>query len=341
MKNLIYLALLMPCLGNALEFTLNNVNCGSLNASDCNALQDDIRNFEDLPDVSIDKYADGVSDANAFALKGQSSDYADNFSFITVKPSFGIAIKGDPELLSDDPESAEGIGLGAALSVGLNMSLLPVNKIGPIDFNKLDVFVSFMSYSLNQDTDGTEIDGEIGSFGVFARYRLIDSVDIVPGYLVEWGGLHLHTGIQRSSMNIDVNQNLDNETVTSGGLNAEFQNGFARFGLETENTSIPIEVSTFLRLGYVFTFYGGAGFDYTFGSSDITFNADGDISESGSGFSAEVAASEGADGGPEATAFRSFAGLQFNVPFARLYAQFNKGIGNDLNGVNLGAKFTW
>ena len=198
-----------------------------------------------------------------------------------------------------------------------------------------------MSYSLNQDTDGTEIDGEIGSFGVFARYRLIDSVDIVPGYLVEWGGLHLHTGIQRSSMNIDVNQNLDNETVTSGGLNAEFQNGFARFGLETENTSIPIEVSTFLRLGYVFTFYGGAGFDYTFGSSDITFNADGDISESGSGFSAEVAASEGADGGPEATAFRSFAGLQFNVPFARLYAQFNKGIGNDLNGVNLGAKFTW
>jgi hypothetical protein len=47
------------------------------------------------PDVSIDKYADGISNATGFAMKGQNSDYAENFNWFVFKPSFGLAVQGE------------------------------------------------------------------------------------------------------------------------------------------------------------------------------------------------------------------------------------------------------
>ena len=345
MKKLLFLTLLTPLIGHSLEFNVSNVNCGSVpgtpTSGQCGDLVNEIRNFEDLPDVSIDKYADGVSEANAFALKGQGSDYAEAFSYFMLKPSFGVAIKGDVDKLSDDPESAEGIGLGGALTIGLNMDMLPIDKIGPVDFSKLDLFVSFLSYNLDQDGDETELQGDLKSFGIYGRYRLIDAVDIVPGYMLEWGGLHLHTGIQRASMNLDVTQKLENQTVDTGSASADFTNGFAAFTLETETTSIPVEISTYMRMAYIFTLYGGAAFDYTLGSSDIDFGADGSLTNSSTSFSADVAAGESADGSPEATNFRAFGGVQFNIPFVRVFAQVNKGLGSDLVGATAGVKLAW
>lgn len=340
MKILLAFALALPLSSYALQLNVNVTSCGALGATQCSALENEIRNYKDLPDVSVDKYADGVASANAFAMKGQGTDYSENFDLFMVQASAGGALDGDLNEVQDNPQSADGIGLGGALTVGLNLDVLPVDKIGPVELKKLDLFASLMSYSLDQDSSGNEIKGDLSSFGVFARYRFYDPVDIVPGYMFHWTGIHLHTGIQRSSMDISMRRTLDNETVSSGGASADFTNGLASFDLETTTTSIPVEISTAVRMAYALTLYTGAGFDYTMGSSDIDFSAGGNLSGTG-GFTAEVDADESASGKPEATNFRAFGGLQINVPFVRLFAQVNKGLGNDLIGASAGLKVVW
>jgi hypothetical protein len=44
-----------------------------------------------------------------------------------------------------------------------------------------------------------------------ARYQIMEGNDIFPGYMLEWGGVHVHTGIQRNSMGIELTQDLKDE----------------------------------------------------------------------------------------------------------------------------------
>lgn len=332
----------------AVTITVNQTSCtDSGGGSICAALTNEIRSElnADTPDVSIDKYAEGIANSTGMSMKGQNSDYSDNFNLFMFKPSFGVGVQGD----LDDPESAEGIGLGGALTVGINLDLLPVDKIGPIEFKKMDLFVSFMSYNIDQELgdDGATGEGELSSFSVMARYRALDGTDIVPGYMLEWGGLHIHTGIQRNQMGIELNQNLQDETVTDDTNNttATFQNGSINFDLNSTVTSIPFEVSTYLRALYVFTLYGGVGFDYNLSSeADAELSASGDVTGSGTGltaYTADISASESGSGDGMATNYRGFVGLQFNVPFVRVYVQAQQSFAEDLLAVNFGMKVTY
>jgi hypothetical protein len=211
----------------------------------------------------------------------------------------------------------------------------------------MDLFVSFMSYDVDNEVgDGTTAAGELSSFSVMARYQVMEGNDIVPGYMVEWGGLHLHTGIQRNSMGINLAQDLKDENVTDDatGATGTFSQGNVTFDMDSTVTSIPVELSSYLRLAYVFTLYGGLGFDYNLTSeTDVDLNASGNFSGSGSGttYSATINANESASGEGAATDFRRFVGIQFNVPFVRIYAQMNQNFGGDLNGFNVGLKMTY
>ncbi|MBD66568.1 MAG: hypothetical protein CME62_15255 [Halobacteriovoraceae bacterium] len=318
----------------------NNVN-PETNNTFCEDLQNEIRKTAeaDLPDVSIGEYGTGVSNANGFAQKGLGSDYSDKFTFFMVRGGAGAAVEGDLE----DPESASGFGFGAAVTAGLNLDLLPIDKVGPIELDKMDLFVSFMSYNVDQEDDEFTAEGDLSSFSVMARYQIMDGIDVFPGYMLEWGGVFLHTGIQRSTFKADLSSVFDDQVVDVEGQSATFKNALATFDIETTTTTIPIEVSTYLRTIWALTFYTGAGFDLVSGSTDVSLNADGDV-EGGSGgntFDTTISANESDSGEADATNFRAFGGIQLNIPFVRVYAHINKGLGNDLIGANAGVKILW
>ncbi len=340
MKKLLLAGCLLASVSTyAVTIDVATPSCGSLSTAQCNALTTELKSVvnEDLPDVSIDKYAVGIANANGFAYKGMGSDYSDIFSYFMVRTAGGLAVQGD----LDDAESAEGIGIGAAFTAGLNLDLLPVDKVGPVDLSKLDVFVSFMSYNVDQDLDESKAEGDISSLGVMARYRILDGIDFIPGSLLSWGGVFLHTGFQRSSFELDLTQSFNDETINvSGGASANLSNASAKFNLESTTTTIPVEVSTYLRAGYIFTLFGGAGFDLVTGSTDASLDASGSVSGTG-GYSTTISANESDSGDADPTNLRAFGGLQFNIPFVRLALQLNKGLGNDLFGVNFGAKILW
>lgn len=76
------------------------------------------------------------------------------------------------------------------------------------------------------------------------------------------------------------------------------------------------------------------------GETDVTLSGDGDLTSGGTNVGDVIADGEGS-GSPEATNFRAFGGLQFNIPFVRVYAQVNKSLGSDVIGANAGVKILW
>ncbi len=337
-KLLLGMAVALAANAYGVTIEITNVGCGSLGQSDCDNLTAEINSElnKDLPEVSIGEYGTGIANGNAFAYKGMTSDYSDNYDLFMVRGMAGAAVEGD----LDNIESANGFGIGAAVTVGVNFDVLPIDKIGPVDLSKLDIMVSFMDYTYDDTMDEAEAELNISAFSVMARYQIIDGIDFVPGSLLSWGGVHLHTGIQRSSFTGKVTQTFEDQTVESGGASASLSGVQATFDIDATTTVIPVEVSTFLRAGYVFTVFGGAGFDLVTGSTDVSLDAGGSISGTG-GYTADANANESDSGDADPTNFRAFAGLQINLPVVRLTVQANKGLGNDLFGVATGVKIAW
>jgi hypothetical protein len=338
MKKLLMIPFALYCASSmAVEISITQNTC-TFGASNCAAMKAEIEKTvqADLPDVSIEKYATGVANANGFAYKGLGSDYSDVFTYAMVRVAGGGAVQGE----IDNPEAAEGVGLGATVTVGINLDLLPVDKIGPVELDKMDLFVSFMSQSMDQTEDRLTLNGDISALSVMARYRLVDAVDFVPGNILRFGGVFLHTGFQTSTFEADITSTFDDEVVNAGGQTATFTDASATFSLETTTTTIPIEVSAYLRTIWALTFFGGAGFDFVTGSTDVSVVASGSVVQ-GANYNASLSANESGSGSADATNFRVLGGMQLNLPFFRVYAHVNKGLGNDLIGANLGAKFLW
>lgn len=348
----------------AIEITLGAITPGTCsgtfdNGSNCEDFTNLIRTEvnKDLPEVDIQKYADGTANATVMANSGKGTSYGNNFDLFTIKASVGLGADTNAPI-SDfisgdvDEDDINGVAIGGGLMVGVNMNVLPVKKIGFFDFTKLDVMFNFSSFSLDQDLGESKAEGSIGGFGFMARYRIIDAIDLPSKYLMQWGGVQLHTGFQRSTMDINYAQSFDDNTVTLDSgipgvtLNGSFTNSRGEFDLESETNVIPVEVSTYMRFLYVFTLYGGAGMDIASGSSEINFDGTGIVTGTttggGSGsYTNSMSANESATGSPEATNFRGFLGLQFNIPVVSLYIHLNKNLTKDIIGTNVGLNIAW
>lgn len=298
----------------------------------------------DLPDVSIAGFSEGVAASTYSAFASQATDYADEPDLFMVKLTGGAAVQGGDLQDTDELQNADGFGAAGGLTLGLNGDVLPFKKLWFIEAKKLDLFLSFFSYGLDETNDDTRIEGDISSFGLMGRYHWIDGVDIVPGKMVRWEGVHIHTGLQYAKMGIDVTTSFDDQTVKqSGSTVATFSSTTATVGIESTTWTIPIEISTAIRLAYAFSFYGGAGFDLVSSNADIDLTAGGRFTGAGvfAGENGAITTSTDDSGSGDVTNFRAFAGAQINVPLFRVYVHYGRGLGNDTEAVHAGLKFVF
>lgn len=328
-------------------FRLNVSDCGTLTGTSSSgqcgdftsALQDEVNgNFPDLS--GINGLGDGMSNASVISSKGnQASDYSNEIDIIQVGIGFGFGFDAGSGSLSNTSDEVDGFGISPALMVGLNPSFMPIDKIGPIEMDRLRLFGNFFAYNFNQDMDDGDVETGITSIGFRARYHLMDGAG--ASSLLKWGGIHLTTGYQYSKLEIDASANI-NQTVSSGGASGDLD-GTMKFSGEVITHSIPIEVSTYAQLGYVFTVFGGLATDLSFGSGE--FNLDSSINVTnvtGAGtYAADGNFNLGDDGGPQALLFRAFMGIQLNVPVFKIYVQGQKTLGRNIYGANVGFKLNW
>lgn len=294
----------------------------------------------------LSDYMQQMSNAQTISHKGQGVSYATEHSLFVVGGSFGGGFNTTSGFDFDPKGGVPPIGVGIQASgmVGLSLSRFPLPQIGPIDLKKLTLFVNYFSYSNDSLFNGLGL--KTNTFGIHAQYKLIDGKNIGGIGVLNWGGLLITSGLDVSNNTISYKGN-QGVGINSGGQTYTWVSAStSTLSIESSSFSIPIEVSTNVRLLYVLSFFVGTGFDVNFGNSKMAANITGPITDvlGATVGNATLVASD--EKGPSFGTWRFFAGPQLNlVPLKNtnllsIYAQGNYSIGGNY-GAHAGIRIAW
>lgn len=291
-----------------------------------------------LPAVETGAYTKGMANATAMATTGTAVTYGSAFSMALVGVNAGLGVDlGKGNSLSDlDPKKVAGFGAQAAVVVGFNPAAISDSPWGPIDPKRLKLFLSFMKLDRKVDT----ADISFSNLGVLGQYRLIAERPLGHSTL-RWGGVDVTSGFRTAKMKATVVQELEVEYEDPGasGVTATVK-GPATFGADVNVFSIPVEVSTSLRVAYVLNLIGGVATDFNFGSSEAIANYNSNIDLNGNG-NATGALDLGSKTKPTMINARAFAGLGFNLGVGTLNFVLGKSLTASAWSIDTGLNFFW
>jgi hypothetical protein len=311
-----------------------------------------------LPAADPTSFLKSTANATAISTKGLTTDYATAFDIFVLGAGLGVGADLGGNSLSDltsgnlDYNKLPGFSANMSFLLGFNPGVVLKSKIGPIDPDRLRVFMNF--FSTNRTFNIVSV--KLNSFGIHASYLLFEGVGTK---LLGWEGLKIHTGYDHAGVGLSATQTLTQSQDTTistvpglppAKLTAAFT-GPVTVGANASISTIPIEASTSVRLLYVLSLYGGLGTDLNFGSSTGIGTLTGNLTATDS--TSTLADANEPIGGkasltlggqkakPSAFSMRGFGGVQLNMGVLNLFVQANKAFTNDALGVSLGAKAYW
>lgn len=300
---------------------------------------------KDLPSSDTQRLMQGMADSSVAAGKGVGSDYASGMQVMLL--GVGVGAGADLEKDKNSKSDLSGVGVQTGIILGLNLGFMDTQRILGLDTDRLNVFFSGMSYSLDQklgDGDKDQINAKLSSYGIHFSY---DWIKGSPSKLFGWGGVKLHTGYEYNSSKFAFTSTI-NETVdvSAGGETVSGTiTGKPKAEIEVTTHSIPIEISTSLRFLYLFSLYGGLGADFNMGQAKGSgaLNADPTTLTYSGGNDPTVQASANIDGKGDVTSVfgRAFAGVQINLPYIRVFVQGNKVLNNEVVSATAGLRFVY
>jgi hypothetical protein len=344
---------LFPSLGHAgfLSITDRSYPSGAPQVL-IDAIDTVFNNFEteinsSLPSVDGEKYAQGIANSLITSNGSLGADYSSDIDMFVV--GFNTGIGGDLGTASvtglasgtDSATDIAGAAGGATLLVGANLGFIP-NFIPLIDMKKATGYLSFLNYSRSFDT----FDVGTSSFGLMGQYEILGGQSVGLG-AVKWNGVKLTSGLRYNKVEFIGTQDIT-ESITDnipGGSMTATINADLEFGAEASAWTIPIEASTSVRLGWIFSFFAGAGADLSFGSSKGIAGGDGPITVNTTGgvgtitANAELSIAD-ADVNPPLANFRYFGGTQIELGVLALHIQYTGTFNNTL-AVQGGVKAFW
>jgi hypothetical protein len=317
--------------GDLFSVTNRGADCSS--TSICDLLETEVNKL--IPNASTLNFLPQMADDAILANKGLSTDYASNVNVFVLGAGVGIGMNlgeaGTGSGTGDGNATLPAIGIGGTITLGTNMGMFLKGKF----WDRSTAYINYFSYS---PTTGS-VNGEVSSFGLHYQFKLITPIDLAAG-LVKWGGIDISTGLETSSTKINTTVTID-QTVTSGTANATY-NGVATVGADISATSIPIEVTTNVRLAYFMTLYGGLGFDINSGTSKSIANISGPITLGGTATGTGTASLDlGTEESPSGTTFRTIVGTQFNITAVRVFVQQMSVFGGNDSQASFGVRFAW
>jgi hypothetical protein len=324
-----------------------------------NAIAPEIANVEadinkGLPGGSPDRFMEGMANSSVMAGKGIGSDYSSYMDVFLV--GAGVGVGADMEKSKDPESDLSGIGIAPGVVVGLNLGVLPVNKIFGLEAGRLNVYANFMSFSKDQEFDKSSAGIDMTAIGAHVRY---DWIRPRGNKLLGWGGVKIHTGYEYNKTDLTFASKIDESiTVAAGGGAGNVSTnivGTPEATIKVATHSIPLEVSTDVRFLYFLSMYTGLGVDFNFGQAkgDGALNAGSSAvcSDAGGAGDCGAAGTQVGTVSPEANIdatgkvnsllTRGFVGVQFNIPLVRVFVQADKAFGNDLVGATAGLRIAY
>jgi len=196
-----------------------------------------------------------LGDSQSFTSKGMGVDYASEATYFEVGGSVNFAMGIDRTYQPDSVQGfpIQGVGLNASAMAGLSL-----------DFLGLPVMI-FGNYMKIPTMNYGSMSGSLDNWGVHAQLRLFgpSHKSSALSMLLRWGGIAITSGIDSSHMALGLHKSIkssftlpDQSMTFSADTSADNQ---ARFNVDMTTRSIPLEVTTSLRLLTFLTAYGGVG----------------------------------------------------------------------------------
>jgi hypothetical protein len=165
--------------------------------------------------------------------------------------------------------------------------------------------------------------GDLESIGAHAQYKLIPGG--TPGAL-RWTGLDVTGGLEVAHWQVGAAAPIDFNFLLHGMTTGQVRNvnlkSSGTLTVSAHTYTVPIELTTGIRIGGLFALYGGGGIDLTLGSADIVAKLDGTmtINSDHEPIGTVVITASGRDG-PDPLSAHALAGVELHTRHFRVFAQ--------------------
>jgi hypothetical protein len=321
--------------------------------------------FDDLPNP--DGFMKGTANASVLAGSGIGLDYHSDFSLFNAGVQLGVtgelgsnslASLFKPENL--DLSQVNGVGAQVGFTIGVPMEIFTKGKVLFLDFSRVKLYSHFFtkgfSFSKTVNMPGAtgpmEIQLSTISLGVGGAYRFISGMSLGFGAF-RWDGLNFSAGLRYSSVNVSLGvpfEQVQSATADLGEIEeANFTGTFVgtpKVGANVEIFTMPLEIFTSVRLGWLVSVFGGMASDVSLGAATaIAEIEEGSLEISNNQtdgmVDADAVLDYGDSSGPTVMNLRYFVGVGFDFQVLTLSAQINQALTNGAIGANIGIKAYW
>jgi len=293
--------------GNALAQQLG-VSAGDL------AAQIKTRVDDAYQTANVDDFLEAFTDATSFSARGIGVDYASAPRGFIAGIAANVAAAGDENIRSEERPTA-GLAANLAVMIGMNLS--------EWGYPRWTVFAN----GFYRNAEAERLDGTITSAGAHVQYNVIPpSKDAGAKTFMRWIGLSVTSGLELTRWKLGSGgSTLSTDFTVGSGQNTAplILDSVGRLDLSSTAVTVPIEVTTGIRVALLATLYVGAGVDFTVGRSTIDSSLDGTLfTTDGRNVGTVEIDAAGSNNGSPGTA-RILAGVQLNLWKLKLYGQVN------------------
>ena len=280
------------------------------------------------------KYNKGSANATAMASSGTTAVYGSSFKYglVGFSGSVGADLGEGNSITNFDAKKVAGASIQSAAVIGFSPGSITSSQWGFIDPSRLRLFVSFLTYDQKLD----DADVSFTTFGAVGHYRIIAEKSIGMG-VAKWNGVDVSSGIRYAKNKLSFTTVIaDIPDQTQGPITASIADSPATIGADVGVFSVPVEVSTSVRLLYFLNLFGGVGGDFNFGSSKSVAVYDAPITFSGGSGSATGSLDLGANASPTPWNLRGFAGAGIEFAIGTLNLSVGKSFTAGTLNANVG-----
>ena len=273
--------------------------------------------------ANVNSFLKDFQNAQSFSTKGLGVDYASEATLVEAGATISFASNVDkaykPSGSYADPPISGG---------GANFSLMGGVGLGLVGLDPLMIFGNWFkgSASLGQ------LDGSYQNWGLHGQLRLFgpSRKSSAVKMLVRWGGIAITSGADYSHLALSARKSIASTmNVIPGAPVSVTSTGDLTFTVDQTTWSVPLEVTTSLRLLSLVTVYGGLGLDWQLGGgSTMKIGMDAHLAGKYLGASYDDLGTVRVDGGghvsPSPARLREIVGIQLGLfDMIRFFLQVN------------------
>jgi hypothetical protein len=214
---------------------------------------------------NVTHFLQSFQNAQAFSSKGLGVDYASETTLVEAGATFSLVSNLDKAYVPSGAYSNPPISGG-----GMNFSLMGGIGLGLIGLDPIMIFGNWFKGSASLGS----LDGSYHNWGVHGQLRLLgpSRKSSVAKFVARWGGIAITSGADYSRMTLSASKPIQSTFTLPAAQpgapqgSVSVQNtGTITFSLQQTTWTVPLEVTTSLRLLSLITLYGGIGLDFQLG----------------------------------------------------------------------------